>query len=100
MKQINDILSEEEEKHLNKKDELLSAIAQLPKGSLFIRTRNDKRYCYLVYREQGKIISQYVGTAEKENEIREQIELRKKLETQLKGIYKELKRIHKMKLVK
>lgn len=100
MKQINDILSEEEEKHLNKKDELLSAIAQLPKGSLFIRTRNDKRYCYLVYREQGKIVSQYVGTAEKENEIREQIELRKKLETQLKEINKELKRIHKMKLVK
>ena len=100
MKQLNDILAEEEEKHLNKKDELLSAIAQLPKGSLFIRTRNDKRYCYLVYREQGKIISQYVGTAEKENEIREQIELRKKLETQLKEINKELKRIHKMKLVK
>lgn len=100
MKQLNDILAEEEEKHLNKKDELLSAIAQLPKGSLFIRTRNDKRYCYLVYREQGKIISQYVGTAEKENEIREQIELRKKFETQLKEINKELKRIHKMKLVK
>lgn len=72
-------------------------LAGLPKGSLQMKERGGKRYYYLVYRNKGKIVSEYAGNDEAViADLREQLERRKGVENLLKGIKKELALMNKV----
>jgi hypothetical protein len=63
----------------------------LPKGALSVKKRNGKKYIYLAYRSDGKVVSQYVGNDESAiDDLKERIERRKGIESLIKGINKEL----------
>ena len=80
--------SERNEKMISEYETLLS---KLPKGSLIYR-RNG--YCYLKYRENGKVCDKYVGKdPEVVDEIRNKLELRRHYAEMLSALKKEQKTI-------
>lgn len=97
---IDSIVRQEKERNLQMQAEYSQKIAELPQGCLSIRKLNNKEYCYLKYRKDGKVITQYAGTAESADEVREQIAKRKHFETILKNLKEEYKRIVEMESVK
>ncbi|MDL2287052.1 hypothetical protein LJB90_00590 [Eubacteriales bacterium OttesenSCG-928-G02] len=69
----------------------------LPKGSLRVKERNGKKYFYLSYRSEGKVVSEYVGNDESViDELKERLERRKGVEALIKGIKKELALMNKI----
>lgn len=71
---------------------------QRPKGSLVLKSRGNHRYVYLVKREQGRVVTEYVG---KENSwkvkgIEAKIFERRRYEDKLGEAEKELARLQKM----
>lgn len=75
-------------------------IIELPRGSLVIRERNGRKYCYLRYREGKKVIQKYVGTIEQEKIIYSKIEEREHLMKIVKMLEEENKCIGKMEAIK
>ena len=72
-------------------------LAELPKGSLRVKKRNDREYFYLAYRHENKVISRYVGNDKsKLGELIERIERRKNIENLLRAIKKELALMNKV----
>jgi len=64
----------------------------LPKGSLRVRERSGKKYFYLAYRKDGKVVSDYVGNEETAlTALKEQLERRKGIENLLRSIKNELR---------
>ncbi len=71
-------------------------LANLPKGSLRVKERNGKKYFYLSYRRDGKVVSDYVGNNEDTLDgLKEQLRRRKGIEKLLKKINNELRLISK-----
>jgi len=71
-------------------------LIDLPKGSLRTKERNGKKYFYLSYRRNGKVVSEYVGNDESViGELRELLERRKGVEGLIKNIKKELALMNK-----
>lgn len=71
-------------------------LASLPKGSLRIKERNGKKYFYLTYRQENKVISEYVGHGEVDLDgLKEKLERRRGIEKLLKGIKNELRLMNK-----
>ena len=70
-------------------------IAKLPKGSLQIKQRQGHGYVYLTYREQRKVISQYIGKtgSPRVQELMQQITARKQYEQKLKQVSQDLQEI-------
>ena len=69
----------------------------LPKGSLRTKERNGKKYFYLSYRSNGKVVSEYIGKNETVIEdLRERLERRKGIEGLIKNIKKELVLMNKV----
>ena len=73
------------------RDSYEQQLMTLPKGSVRVKERNGKRYFYLAYRSNGKVISEYIGNDESDLAgLLEQLERRKSVENLLKAIKKEL----------
>jgi len=69
----------------------------LPKGSLRVKERNGKKYYYLSYRCNGKVVSDYVGSDESVIEdLKERLERRKGVLGLIKNIKKELALVNKV----
>lgn len=62
---IKSILREELENSLRMKEKYEQELSKLPKGSLVKRTIKGNEYYYLVYREEGKVKSDYRGKVSK-----------------------------------
>ncbi|HBC88032.1 MAG TPA: hypothetical protein DCZ94_13860 [Lentisphaeria bacterium] len=73
---IKGILREELENSLKMKADYERELAKLPRGSLAKRKIKGKHYYYLIYREHGKVRSDYKGKV-KEKIIREYAEAKK-----------------------
>ena len=58
---IREILEEELANSLRMEQGYSARLAELPKGSLVKRVRNQREYYYIVYREKGKVCLDYVG---------------------------------------
>lgn len=73
-------------------------LTNLPKGSLQIKQRNGHTYVYLAYREQQKVISDYIGKADSPRvvELRRQVQARKQYEQKLKQISSDLQEIRQV----
>lgn len=79
------------------RDSYEKQLANLPKGSLQVKERKDKKYFYLTYRNEGKIISKYAGNDESViAELKEKLMRRKDIENLLKGINKEISLMDKV----
>lgn len=63
---------------------------KLPRGSVSVRKRGNKSYCYLKYREGNRTITEYVGSSELvEDELRIKVSHRKELESVIKRLKQE-----------
>jgi hypothetical protein len=97
---IDAVLEKEKQRNENMRLAYEKRILELPKGSLVIRVLNGKKYCYLRFREEKKVVQKYAGTIEQEEIIRAQIAERKHLIELITMLEEENKRIKKMEAVK
>ena len=69
----------------------------LPKGSIQVRERNEKRYFYLRYRDGKRTVTAYLGNTEEHlAKALEDIEKRKHIESMIKALDKELRMMNKV----
>lgn len=97
---IDAVLEREKQRNENMRVAYEKRVLDLPRGSLFIRKLNGRKYCYLRYREGKKVIQKYAGTIEQEETIRAKIAERKHLIELISMLEEESKRIMKMEAVK
>lgn len=87
---IKETLKEELDRSVRSRRAYELECAKLPRGSVTVRTRGNRAYCYLKYREGDRIVTEYVGAAEKvEDELRRQVLRRKELESVVKRLKRE-----------
>lgn len=77
------VLNEEYERSCRIIDSLKAEIDSLPRGYISRKKINGKEYCYIQYREGGKVKSRYIRP-EQVDEVKKQIARRKSLEKQLR----------------
>ena len=71
-------------------EEYRKIIKELPKGTLLGRKgRNGQLYYYLKYRDDGKVISKYIG--KEAGDLPDKIEKRKHIDAMIKSLEEELK---------
>jgi hypothetical protein len=90
MELLQGILSESKEYYINIKGKIEDNLAKLPKGSVKAREISGRKYYYLQQRLNKKIKHQYLGK-EKPEDMIEQINERKRLESELKKVNNALK---------
>lgn len=96
---ILDLLIIESQKNLLLQRELKYKIAMLPKGTVKERRVKDKKYYYLAYRENGKVVNKYIGNDSPEaKRISKFIEERKIYESRLKELQKDWKIYNKLRI--
>jgi len=71
-------------------DEYQQQLSELPRGTISATHAGNNTYYYLKYRENGKVVSRYLTTAEKED-LSGRIEERRHIENMLKSLKDELK---------
>lgn len=65
-------------------------IARLPRGSVTVRTRRGRQYCYLKYRDGAKVVTDYVGLeCSVGDDLRRQIAKRQSLQESLRRLKRE-----------
>ncbi|MCL4385166.1 MAG: hypothetical protein M1326_02485 [Cyanobacteria bacterium] len=89
---LKEMFKEEKERLIKMKKFYVDKISELPKGSVVLKLRGDKKYPYLVYRS-GKIIkTDYLKLSNDSlKKLKLNIEKRKKYLTLLREIEKDLK---------
>lgn len=93
---IKDTLLEELDRNLRSQRVYELERAKLPCGSVTVRLRGNKTYCYLKYREGARTVTQYVGAANLvEDKLRKQVARRKELESVIRRLRLEEKYIEK-----
>ena len=97
---IDNVLRDEKIRNERMRAKYSEEIAALQKGSLFVQKRNGKAYCYLRYRKNGKVISEYVGPEELAETLKNNIDRRKHMQKMLKMLDAEFLRITKMEKIK
>lgn len=94
---ILELLIAESQKNLLLQRELKHKISLLPKGTVKERRVKDKKYYYLAYRENGKVVNKYIGDDPLEAEkLSKLVEERKGYENQLKELQKDWKIYNKV----
>lgn len=87
---IRGVLQEELERNVRAQRAYRAEIESLPKGSVTVKVRDEKRYCYLTYREGRRVCTDYAGTADAvEEELRSKVEQRRSLEKVLRHLKSE-----------
>ncbi|MDD5464918.1 MAG: hypothetical protein PHP73_01025 [Candidatus Omnitrophica bacterium] len=90
MKVLQGILSESKEYYLDIKKKIEKRLVNLPIGSIKEREISGKRYYYLQFRKDKKVIQKYLGKNKPEEIIR-QIRERNVLRGELKKVNEALK---------
>ena len=87
---VRDTLVEELDRNVRSRRAYELECAKLPRGSVSVRVRGNKSYCYLKYREGDRTVTEYVGASEKvEDELRTRVARRKELERVIKRLERE-----------
>ena len=96
MNMLKEMLREEHERNQNMQAVYRAEIERLPRGSVVIKKSGNKEYCYLQYRDSDKVVSQYVGHADKHNDrLIGQVEERREYERLLRRLRDEEKYLQK-----
>jgi len=84
---VRDTLVEELDRNERARRAYESEIDKLPRGSVTIRKRGNKTYCYLKFREGSRTVTAYVGAADLvEEDLCAQVAQRKELESVVKRL--------------
>lgn len=70
-------------------------LQELPNGYISKKKIAGKEYCYLQYRDGGKVVSKYI-TAEDLPKIEAQVKRRKQLEASLRRVREDQKKLRKV----
>ena len=70
---LKSVLEEELERNLRNQKVYSELLSNLPKGSIYISTRNEKKYLYRKYRIKNKIINEYVCPLSNTHQAEEEI---------------------------
>ena len=90
------MLEEELDRNRRAQAAYASELDCLPKGSVRIKRRGDKSYCYLKRRDGSRTVTDYVGIASKvEEELRTQVARRRELEDAIRQLVSEQRFIEK-----
>ena len=92
---ISDILKDEYERLKLLEAQYITQLKTFPKGALSKRRRSGKFYLYLVFRENKKVITQYVGKldSDRAKEVIQRVQERKQIEKKLQKVQKDLKEL-------
>lgn len=92
---VHDILIDEYERLVRLVDKLNEQFKGYPKGSVQKKPRGNQMFCYLAYREDKKVIFEYLGREDSEKciKLKEKIMERKKIENRLRKAKASLKEI-------
>jgi hypothetical protein len=93
MEDLKDVLQEDLRYYLEQEKIIIARLSILPKGRIKEKKINSDNYYYLQYRKGGKVIDQYIGKTVP-RELSADLDLRKKLEGELKQIRKAIKMLH------
>lgn len=94
---IKSVVLEEQKRNMEMITTYEKELESLPKGNLSIKKIGNNEYYYLKYRNDKKIITDYIGKdKEKIAQIKEQIKRRKHYENMLSALMKEQKTISKI----
>jgi hypothetical protein len=79
-------------------DHLTEEIDSRPRGSIVMKTKSGHRYAYVVYRDKGKVLTDYVGKPMDRSVTRLAAKIleRRKYRRELQKIRMELERIDRM----
>ena len=93
---IVEMLEEELDRNARAQAAYAAERDRLPKGSVCVKTRGSKAYCYLKYRDGKRTVTRYAGIAlEVEENLRAQVARRKEVEAAIKELKAEQRYIEK-----
>lgn len=93
---IVEMLEEELDRNARAQAAYAAERDRLPKGSVCVKTRGSKAYCYLKYRDGQRTVTQYVGVAlSVEEDLRAQVARRKEVEAAIRQLKEEQRYIEK-----
>lgn len=98
MSYIRSILHEEYQRLRALSDKYRTEIGYLPRGSISVKTRRERKYLYLAFRQKEKVRFRYIGSADSENaqEIMRKVGLRKQYEEKLRKVKKDLAELERI----
>jgi len=89
---LKEMFKEEKERLLKMRKFYMEKISELPRGSIVFKNRGDRKYPYLVYRDNKKVKTDYLKCSPDElRELEFKIKKRKKYLKLLREIEKDLK---------
>ena len=84
---IREMLEEELDRNARAQEAYVAERDRLPRGSVTVKRRGDKAYCYLKYRDGSRTVTDYVGTASSvEMELRAAVAHRKEIEATIRQL--------------
>lgn len=84
---IREMLEEELDRNARALEAYVTERDRFPKGSVTVKRRGSKTYCYLKYRDGSRTVTDYVGTAPKvEAELRAAVARRKEIEATIRQL--------------
>ncbi len=93
MEDLKDVLKENLEFYLEQEKIIAARLSLLPKGRIKKKEVNGGPYYYLRYRKGKKVVDDYIGKEVPEH-LPENLEERKKLESELKKVREAIKLLH------
>jgi len=94
---ISNMMREEKDRLDRMKKVYMEKISQLPKGCITYKTRGNRKYAYLKYREGKKVRTDYLKLNEKElKDLEFKIKQRRKYIKLIKDIKKDLRILGKV----
>lgn len=93
---IREMLEEELDRNLRAQAAYAIECDRLPQGSVRVKRRGGKAYCYLKRRDGSRTVTEYAGVASKvEEDLRAQVARRKELEAAIRQLAEERRFIEK-----
>ncbi len=90
------MLEEELDRNARAQAAYAAELDRLPRGSVCVKTRGSRAYCYLKYRDGQRTVTQYAGVAlEVEEDLRARVARRKEVEAAIKQLKVEKRYIEK-----
>lgn len=87
---IKEMLEEELDRNARAQDAYAAERDRLPKGSVTVKRRGKRAYCYLKYRDGSRVVTDYIGPAELvEEELRAKVSRRKEVEASMRQLREE-----------
>lgn len=95
---VSDVMQDELKRNLEMQIAYNKEITSLPKGTIISKKIRNREYLYLLYRADGKVRTDYIGSKEKVliDDIQKKIDKRKYYQTTLKKLLKEEQEIRRV----